>query len=638
MTIALVTGQTAHTSDSGPVTTRNVVLPNNPTAGNIVVVLCAFPSGNSITSIKDSVPNTYTAAATLFTANSNSVNIYYLPNVPSGATKTITITTSSVTGDWWAFEFSGVVTSSPLDGTPQTAAQPSGATYSTPSITPTVSGDLLVSVSGTNGDISGVNGSWIAASTLPTSVGMGGEYQILTGSGATATGFTLSLSNTGAGMIAAFKAAASTGPPVGVQNNDEQFLPFHLKFRDYFLQPYRSWEFGPRPTATVRSNFLNYDFPNPQAPQHLNDYTWIESGNNQPPFVTIKTTFQQNYWPLPDPGQRLNDYTWIESGNTQSPFPNLTKPFPLMDFPNPQPIYWYRSWEKWAQQTPTVKTTFQQNDWPLPQPVTWYRDWSFDDLVLNTLSTIQNPFYQTSWPVPPPVTWYQHWEYWTPPTPTVQTNFAQLDWPNPQPIYWYRDWSLNLQETTLAVPPQFPFNQYNWPNPLPVNWYQWWFNVQPFGTIQKPTAQYDWPLPYPVRWYEDWYQALAPYLPVSAPFNQTDWQNPKTWSPIDQWYFNNLILQLTAAAPKPFNQADWPLPRDYQRIDESFAQSLALILPPPPPPVVPTSAGRWISPEEVISSIARKYGRIGGLASADSRTAAERSLLASIAAAHRWKK
>lgn len=57
-----------------------------------------------------------------------------------------------------------------------------------------------------------------------------------------------------------------------------------------------------------------------------------------------------------------------------------------------------------------------------------------------------------------------------------------------------------------------------------------------------------------------------------------------------------------------------------------------------PPTIQILSSGRWISPEEVISSIARKYGRLGGLASANSRTAAQRSLLASIAAAHRWQK
>src|SRR5258706_60772 len=322
-----------------------------------------------------------------------------------------------------------------------------------------------------------------------------------------------------------------------------------------------------------------------------------------------------------------------------------------------------------------TQAPFLNRDWPNPRDKERLSNYTWIQLgrSLPTVTVLpSNLRVQRDWPNPKPITWYRSWEESTRlPRPTP---FIPVDQPNPLSVYWYRDWNQNLLQNTLKPVFQAPFNQLDWPLPRtykPID--QFWFesgNVQlPFPTpffqnvdfplpvvsqpidqtwIQNlsnffqseifPFSQKDWPLPYPIQWYRDFYQALALYFPTVFPTRQSDYPNPRTYAPIDQFWTNNLNQLPVVSTTKPFNQNDWPLPRDYQRIDENFFQSLVLNLPEPPPPLVITSAGRWISPEEVISSIARKYGRIGGLASADSRTAAERSLLASIAAAHRWKK
>src|SRR6266853_323570 len=360
---------------------------------------------------------------------------------------------------------------------------------------------------------------------------------------------------------------------------------------------------------------------------------------------------------------------WTESGLTTLPTPTvLTQTLRVKsDFPNPYPVTWYRSWEHRGNSLLPRPTPFRPFDYPNPQPISWYRSIEVSGNSLRAI--VQNPFRQNDWPNPQPVNWYQSWTKnfqqaipfnqtdWSLPKtyqPLLQTwsqslnifyqsetfPFVQSDYPNPQRIIWYKDWSLNLLETTLAPAFQAPFNQFDWPLPRtyqPIDQF-WQNNLQ---LLPKPTPFFqniDSPLPvvsHPID--ATWLQNLSEFIQSNTfPFSQTDWKNPY---PL-YWYQDhnqNLVIYLPVGA-KPFSQLDWPLTGSPQPIDQFYYQSLVLNLPEPPPPEIITSAGRWISPEEVISSIARKYGSIGGLASANSRTAAERSLLASIAAAHRWKK
>jgi len=218
MTIALVSGQIAHVSDASAVATRNVVLTNNPTPGNFVVVIGAFGYASSPTfTVKDSAatPNTYTATTSTPFLNSTTtggVGVWYLPNVPSGATKTITIANNNNTaGDWTVAEFSGVATSTPLE-TAITGTQTSTTTINTPSVTTTNAGDLVVGGTATAGDVSAVvttTTPWISFYTFPSTQGEGAEYVIQTSAGAATTGYTQSTAGASATLMAAFKAAAS---------------------------------------------------------------------------------------------------------------------------------------------------------------------------------------------------------------------------------------------------------------------------------------------------------------------------------------------------------------------------------------------------------------------------------------------
>src|SRR5580765_6505857 len=215
MAIALVAGQSASVDFSVAPSGQSVVLTNNPTTGNFVVVLVAignssFPAGFAI---KDANNNTY--AATTKTpyngGNSQSSGIYYLKNAPANALKTITATWSSgnASGNLFALEFSGVDTTSPFEND-ATANPASGSTYTTtPTYTSLNDGDLYVSATGCNGTISGANGVWTAAAGIPTAEGEGAEYFIQTTHGAQAVGYALSANGTGAAIIAAFKAATS---------------------------------------------------------------------------------------------------------------------------------------------------------------------------------------------------------------------------------------------------------------------------------------------------------------------------------------------------------------------------------------------------------------------------------------------
>jgi hypothetical protein len=353
----------------------------------------------------------------------------------------------------------------------------------------------------------------------------------------------------------------------------------------------------------------------------------------------------------------------------------------------PQRTPWYQSWSQGIS-FGALQTPFNQEQWPNPSPVSWYQSWtSFGN---SLTSVIQNPFLPGNIPNPYPITWYQSWIqsgflFPTPffqnvnsPLPVVfqpidQTWIQSLnlfyqsetfpnvqrDWPNPLPIGWYRsleesgnaltfvsgipffqtDWPLpkTVQpidqfwfNSLTNLPKPTPFLPLDWPNPPRVIWDRFWSQSLVPGALQRPFNQSDWPLPYPVQWYKDWYQALALYFPTVFPFYQVDWPNPRTYSPIDQFWTNNLNLLPKPSTAQPFAQYDWPNPKDYQRIDENFWQALALILPSPPPPPEQDFSGRTWTKEEwtkKLTQYARSrlnpsavhLGRLGGIASGISR-------------------
>ena len=215
MAIALVTGQVAVAEATSAAVT--VTLPNNPTPGNLVVVLFSFNNNTTtISSIKDTAgtPNNYTQTTkspyintSTFGGNDNTIGIAYLANVPVGATKSITITLSvSQIIDLWAAEFSGAAIS-PFENDATNHSSTASTTINLPTYTTLNNGDLLVAVNFVSGAVSSANSPWTEISTLPAS-GSGAEYTIQTSAGAQAVGWTAS-SSTWAAIEAAFKAATT---------------------------------------------------------------------------------------------------------------------------------------------------------------------------------------------------------------------------------------------------------------------------------------------------------------------------------------------------------------------------------------------------------------------------------------------
>jgi hypothetical protein len=209
MAIALVTGQSAY--GTAAATTVNAVLPNNPATGNFVVA-CVLTSNNSATlAVHDSIPNTYTASSKTPFSSSTPVfrsGIFYLPNVPAGATKTITFTGSvSGTMEIWVAEFSGVTTTTPFENDATNNGTVAGTAINLPTYTTLNAGDLLVAVAGVSGAISTANSPWTGWPGGVPASGDYAEYFIQSAAGAQAISFTAS-SSTWNAIEAAFKASA----------------------------------------------------------------------------------------------------------------------------------------------------------------------------------------------------------------------------------------------------------------------------------------------------------------------------------------------------------------------------------------------------------------------------------------------
>lgn len=217
MAIALVTGQVAVAEANAAAATA--VLPNNPTAGNFVGILFGSAAASAtITSIKDSAstPNNYTATSKSpsggTVGGNHTIGIAYLKNVPSGATKSITVTLSGVASlmDVWAAEFSGVDPTSPFENDATGSSSTAGTNINLPSYTTLNAGDLLLGTCFLSGSASAANSPWTEISTIPAS-GNGAEYTIKATAGAQAVGWTAS-SSTWSAIIAAFKAAPTIIP------------------------------------------------------------------------------------------------------------------------------------------------------------------------------------------------------------------------------------------------------------------------------------------------------------------------------------------------------------------------------------------------------------------------------------------
>jgi hypothetical protein len=216
---ALVSGQFAKAAGTA-VSSVNVVLPNNPATGNLVVVTCATSNTSGTFSCADSNSNTYSLTPkTPFYANSQACCIFYLI-APANATKTITVTfPAAAGGDVFAAEFSGGALSSILEGD-NSASQSSGVTgpVTSPTMTTVNNGDLLIGACTITTSLSSANAPWTG---WPSGIGTNqnyAEYFIQTSAGAQAIAFTANSAWAATSLIAAFIVAptqAVIGKPRG---------------------------------------------------------------------------------------------------------------------------------------------------------------------------------------------------------------------------------------------------------------------------------------------------------------------------------------------------------------------------------------------------------------------------------------
>lgn len=208
MTIARVAGQAASAA-LGSVLSGNVVLPNNPTAGNFVVVCVEKSSVTATITVADSAGNTYTATSSSpASANGGRASIFYLPNAPANANKTITVTTNTTNDlNVWAREYSGVLTVAPVDVQATHVSATSSTNINDPSATATADGELYVTVVHAGQTISTANSPWTGIDVVRN-----GNYAadyIQPTAGAQAIAFTQSPAGVWTAIMAVFKAAPS---------------------------------------------------------------------------------------------------------------------------------------------------------------------------------------------------------------------------------------------------------------------------------------------------------------------------------------------------------------------------------------------------------------------------------------------
>lgn len=176
------------------VSTTNVISAtlSGVTSGNLLTVgALTFANGTDTATCSDGTSYTATPASPATDGNVHSrTYIFYLPNAGAGThAVTVTWVSSATAGnlDIRFTEWSGIATASPLDidGASVSGTGMPSTTISTPSITPTGTGELLYCMVAAGGTATSVNGAWsgqivggdadawiLGGTTSPTAVNM----------------------------------------------------------------------------------------------------------------------------------------------------------------------------------------------------------------------------------------------------------------------------------------------------------------------------------------------------------------------------------------------------------------------------------------------------------------------------------
>lgn len=203
---ALVQSQT----NTGSASTSTITLPSNITAGNTVLV--AYTGGTFPSTPTDSLGNTYhLAAGGFFSSYGEYLDLFYAYNVTAGAC-TISITSSS---SWSliALEYSGLITTNPLDKT-HTGQGSSGSTIDSGATTTTTqANELVVGIGGSVQNRTFTAGSGFGdLLSVRGSLSLASEDMNISATGTQDATFTVNGSTQWAAIVATFMAAATSSP------------------------------------------------------------------------------------------------------------------------------------------------------------------------------------------------------------------------------------------------------------------------------------------------------------------------------------------------------------------------------------------------------------------------------------------
>ena len=206
------------------VTTVTVTLTSSTTAGNcliVAVVTSASPSNPTVSGITlGGAAGNFAQSATAGnpSVDSESVFIWADPNCAGGQTAvSVTLSAASGSCNVWVMEWSGLVTSTPVDKTAGQAQSAVTSWSSTATATTTQASEVAVGAVGTFngtgvGTITGPSSPWTnlaQVTSASTHVGLLAGYNILSSTGTVTYSGTFASSSDGATAVATFKAAAA---------------------------------------------------------------------------------------------------------------------------------------------------------------------------------------------------------------------------------------------------------------------------------------------------------------------------------------------------------------------------------------------------------------------------------------------
>ena len=203
-------------------------------ANNLITIRITSPSGSTVSSISDNRSDVYQPGASVDSGAGGWVtSIYYLAGAPAGITQ-ITVNYSSAVADWHGAvqEYSGIATSSPLDGTCSNHATTVGCSSA---ITTTAANDLVVATTiglggaiqwnrlGSSGTISPGGSFFLDSADTQTSTA--DEEYVQVSPGSVTPSFTITGSSQSFNIAgAAFKAATAGTNPTGMYILHEQHI------------------------------------------------------------------------------------------------------------------------------------------------------------------------------------------------------------------------------------------------------------------------------------------------------------------------------------------------------------------------------------------------------------------------------